>query len=192
MGAFMRSVRADVNRCLSEDAASAWRVLGVLWNEVGLKSVLVYRFGRLLCSGRRVPLAWPLLPFGWLLYAAAALMVRGGHGIRLSLTADIGPGFWVGHFGGIELVNCRLGERCSVGQQTRVGRAVEPDGPVIGDAVWIGAHARIMGPVTVGDGATIAPGAQVGRNVPPRALVVGDPARVVFRGYDNTRILPRG
>jgi serine O-acetyltransferase len=76
-----------------------------------------------------------------------------------------------------------------VGQQTKVGRPGELAGPQIGNGVWIGAHARICGPVSVADGATIAPGARVIKNVPSRALVVGNPARVVFRGYDNTRIL---
>jgi serine O-acetyltransferase len=151
----------------------------------------VYRLGRLLQAWRTRALLWPLLPFGWLLYGFGVLLVRKGYGIHLSLTADIGAGFWVGHFGGIEVVNCRLGERCSVGQQTKVGRHDEPDGPQVGDGVWIGAHARIFGPAKIGAGATIAPGARVSRNVPDHALVAGDPGRVIFRNYDNTRILPR-
>jgi serine O-acetyltransferase len=190
MSLFTRTVRADINRCLSHDASFGWQVLGAVWREVGLKAVFVYRFGRLLESGRRFVVVWPLLPCGWLLYALAVLLVRKCYGICLSLTADIGAGFWIGHFGGIEVVNCRLGERCSVGQQTKVGRAAEPDGPQIGNGVWIGAHARIFGPIHIGDGATIAPGARVTKDVPSRALVVGDPARVVFREYDNSGILP--
>lgn len=90
------------------------------------------------------------------------------------------------------MVNCRLGERCSVGPQTHVGREAEPEGPQIGDGVWIGAHAKISGPIHIGDGVTIAPGARVTKNVPSNALVAGDPGRVVFRGYSNARILPRG
>jgi serine O-acetyltransferase len=188
---FWNAVRADIHRCVSENETSMRRKFAVIWGEMGLQAVLVYRFGRLLRSSARCPLAWPLLPFGWLLYACAVALVRSGYGIRLSPSADIGPGFWVGHFGGIEVVNCRLGERCSVGQQTKVGRHGEPAGPQVGNGVWIGAHARVFGSVSIGDGATIAPGARVTRNVPAAALVAGDPARVVFRGYDNTQILPR-
>ena len=60
------------------------------------------------------------------------------------------------------------------------------------DARLYSAHAQVFGPLRIGDKTTIAPGARVTRNVPDRALVAGDPARVVFRGYDNAKILPGG
>jgi len=188
MSSFRDVVRADVHRCVSE--RSKRRVLATICNQMGLQAVLVYRFGQLLCSSRRRILLWPLLPFGWLMYGLAVLWVRSAYGIRIALSADIGAGFWVGHFGGVEVANCRLGERCSVGQQTKVGRVGDGRGPQVGDGAWIGAHSRITGPVRVGNGVTIAPGARVSRDVPDRALVVGDPGRVVFRGYDNSQILP--
>jgi serine O-acetyltransferase len=190
MSGFRAAVRADLERCLGDRQRSAIGVLAILWEDMGLQAVFVYRFGRLLRAARRRVLLWPLLLPAWLLYALAALWVRSAYGIRLSLSAEIGAGFWVGHFGGVEVANCRLGERCSVGQQTKVGHARETPGPQIGDGVWIGAHARIAGPLRVGDGATIAPGARVTKHVPGRALVVGDPGRVVFQGYDNTQIMP--
>jgi serine O-acetyltransferase len=190
MSAFWQVVRADLHRVVSENETSVRRELAVIWSEMGLQAVLVYRFGQLLRSGTRRILAWPLLPVGWALYGLAILVIRSCYGIRLSLSAQIGPGFCVQHFGGIEVINCRLGERCSVAQQTKVGRAQDSAGPQVGNGVWIGAHARIFGAVRVGDGTTIAPGARVMRNVPDKALVAGDPARVVFRGYDNTQILP--
>ena len=191
MSRYWEIMRADVHRCVSRSETSVRTVLAGIWHEMGLQAVLVYRFGRLLCAARRRVVLWPLLPFGWLIYGLAMLWVRHAYGIRIALSADIGAGFWIGHFGGVEVVNCRLGERCSVGQQTRIGRVEDVNGPFIGDGAWIGAHARISGPVRVGEGVTIAPGARVTRNVPDRALVVGDPARVVFRGYDNTQIQPR-
>jgi serine O-acetyltransferase len=191
MSVFTPTVRADVNRCLAQDATSSLQMLGAVWRDIGLQAVLVYRLGRLLQKSRRKPLAWPLLPFGWFLYGCGVLLARRGYGIRLALSADIGAGFWVGHFGGTDVADCILGERCSVGQQTKVGAAPGGEGPRVGSGVWIGAHAKIIGPLRVGDSATIAPGARITRNVPPRALVVGDPGRVVFRGYDNTSILPR-
>jgi serine O-acetyltransferase len=192
MNEFFEAAAADVERCRNPGMRSLRHTLAVIWREVGLQAVLVYRFGRLLRSKHHQLRVWPLLPFGWLLYALGAVAMRRCYGIRLALNAEIGKGFWVGHFGGIEVVNCRLGQQCSVGQQTKVGCETDHEGPQIGDGVWIGAHARIQGPARIGSGATIAPGARVARNVPSDALVVGDPGRVVFRGYRNNAILPAG
>lgn len=49
----------------------------------------------------------------------------------------------------------------------------------IGDRVWIGCRATVLKGVTVGDGAIVAAGAVVTRDVPPRALAGGNPARVL-------------
>jgi acetyltransferase-like isoleucine patch superfamily enzyme len=49
----------------------------------------------------------------------------------------------------------------------------------IGDDVWIGMHAMVMKGVTVGDGAVVAAGAVVTRDVAPRTVVAGNPARGV-------------
>jgi serine acetyltransferase len=191
MSSFLNTLRADVNRCLAANATSVRHQLEAVCRNEGLQAVLVYRFGKLLVSKKRRAHLWPLLAFGWGAYALAALLMRRGYGIKVSLSADIGAGFWIGHFGGVEVVNCRLAERCSVGQHTKVGHPEQIDGPQIGDGVWIGAHAKIFGPVKVGAHATIAPGARVTKDVPRESLVVGDPGRIVSRRYDNSGILPR-
>ncbi len=51
----------------------------------------------------------------------------------------------------------------------------------IGRRVWVGANATIIGGVSIGDGAVIGAGAVVIRDVPPRTLAAGVPARVVRR-----------
>jgi len=50
---------------------------------------------------------------------------------------------------------------------------------VIGNNIWVGARAIILKGVTIGDGAIVAAGAVVAKDVPPRTLVAGVPARVV-------------
>lgn len=58
---------------------------------------------------------------------------------------------------------------------------------VVGNDVWIGSHATLMAGVKVGDGAVIGAHAVVGRDVPPYAVVVGNPAQIIkFRFDDET------
>ena len=63
------------------------------------------------------------------------------------------------------------------------GSRVDGGTPVIEDEVWIGPHAIVAGPVTVGRGSRIGAGALVvPEDVPPYSIVVGNPGRVVKRG----------
>lgn len=188
MRGLLVTIGADIERYLRESKSPS-AALAALVQQHGLQATIVYRFGRELKRRQGQFWVWPLLLPAWLLYWPAALFMRAGYGIRLSLSADIGRGFYVGHFGGIELSNCMLGPGCNVGEQTKVGSPTEPLGPKIGARVWIGGHARVSGCVNIGDGATIGSGALITSDVPPRALMMGSPARMISRDYDNSGIL---
>jgi acetyltransferase-like isoleucine patch superfamily enzyme len=56
---------------------------------------------------------------------------------------------------------------------------------VIGDDVWVGGNATILPGVTIGDGAVVAAGAVVTRDVPAHSVVAGVPAKVVRRLEDD-------
>ena len=59
---------------------------------------------------------------------------------------------------------------------------------IIGNDVWIGAGAVILSGVTIGDGAVIGTNAVVTKNVPPYAIVAGNPTRVVRKRFDEETI----
>jgi serine O-acetyltransferase len=93
--------------------------------------------------------------------------------------AEFGPGLVLIHALGV-VINGRVqaGRNVLIEHQVTIG-AERQQSPVIGNDVFIGAGAKIIGPVTVGDGARIGANAVVVHDVPAYATVVGIPARVV-------------
>ena len=62
-------------------------------------------------------------------------------------------------------------------------------GPItLGHDVWIGARAIILSGVTIGTGAVIAAGAVVTKDVPPYAIVGGNPGRIIRKRFDDVLI----
>lgn len=115
------------------------------------------------------------------------------YGFDISPLTKIGPGFYLGHFGGVVITPyATLGSNVNVGHGVTIGaesRGKRVGAPSIGDRVWIGAHAIVVGKVTIGDDALIAPGAFVNFDVPERSVVIGNPGKIVSEsgsaGYIN-------
>jgi serine O-acetyltransferase len=115
-------------------------------------------------------------------------------GFDLHPDTEIGPGLLLsGHPGGI-VVNseARIGRNCNLGHGVTLGktnRGERAGVPVLGDRVWVGAGARIVGRVTIGDGAVIGPNAVITTDVAPDAVVVVPRPEVVSQkgsaGYVN-------
>jgi len=107
-------------------------------------------------------------------------------GIFIPLSCEIGEGLYIGHFGNIFFPSHgSLGKNCNVSQGVTMGVAGLGDdrgAPTIGDRVYIGPNAIVVGKITVGEDAVICAGAVVTKSVPPRAVVLGNPARVVSYG----------
>ena len=182
-------LRADILRFHREGSAPGrLRVMRLVADHFGLQALVVYRVNRWM-----VQRAGGLGRWGGALRALARGAARCSgvlHGIYLDPEAEIGPGLYIGHSGGIHVARCRLGAGCSIHQRVRIEATADHEaGPAIGDRVWIGCHATIAGAVRVGDGATIAAGATIDRDVAGRALVVGSPGRAIDRNYDNTALL---
>jgi serine O-acetyltransferase len=108
-------------------------------------------------------------------------------GICILPQCRIGGGLYVGHFGPtIVHPQAIVGENCNLSQGVTIGVVQSGDRkgvPRIGDRVYIGPNAVVIGNIDVGDDAAIGAGAVVIHSVPPRAVVVGNPARTVsFNG----------
>jgi serine O-acetyltransferase len=118
------------------------------------------------------------------------------YGFDISPATSIGPGLYIGHFGGVVISPCAvLGANVNIAQGVTIGatsRGKRLGAPTLEDRVWVGAHAIIVGKVTIGRNALIAPGAYVNFDVPAEAVVLGNPGKVVStsgsHGYVNWTI----
>lgn len=146
----------------------------------GVWAIIVYRFGRWVHCSSRIPV---LRQFFKILAFLEFKTIEITTGISIPFSADIGEGFYIGHFGGIILNGeVKIGKNCSIGAGVVVGTKGLGDGgvPIIGDNVYIGVGAKILGGIKIGDNARIGANAVVLTDIPDNATAVGIPAKVKF------------
>jgi serine O-acetyltransferase len=143
----------------------------------GFWVMVVYRFGRWR-YGVRPALLRKLCSFIYkVLYKAIQIIT----GIELPCEAIVGRNFIIDHFGGIIISGyARFGDNCRIRNGVVVGlrRVEEPFAPVIGNNVDIGAGAKILGRITIGDNSMIGANAVVLDDVPDNSIAIGVPAIV--------------
>jgi len=117
-------------------------------------------------------------------------IVRAVTGIEIHPGATIGRRFFIDHGMGVV-----IGETAEIGDDVMIYHGVTLGGrtlkkvkrhPTIGNRITIGAGAKVLGPITVGDDSAIGANAVVTRDVPPESIATGIPA-VVRRRTDRER-----
>ena len=159
---------------LREDYATHDRRL----SEPGLWAVWTHRLGNW-----RMDIRPKLLraPFS-LLYKMMYLWVLWVWGIQLDYSIPVGRRLRIWHHGGMFLVARSIGNDVHIRQNTTFGvknRTELLSKPIIEDRVEIGCGVTIVGDVRVGHDSIIAANTLVTRDVPPHALVLGVPGKVV-------------
>lgn len=95
----------------------------------------------------------------------------------IDLRANIGQGIRLPHPNGVVIhSDSVIGDHCMIMQQVTIGQLSVPGVPKIGSNVYIGAGAKVLGPITIGDGAVIGANAVVLCDVPSGYTAVGVPA----------------
>lgn len=130
----------------------------------------------------------------WLVYKLLLRHYTYKYGFQIG--GKIGKGFYIGHFRTI-VVNpdAKIGNNCNIAHNVTIGvtRRGDREGvPTIGNEVWIGAGAIIVGKIVIGNNVLIAPGAYVNFDVPDNSIVMGNPGKVIFsefstEGYINNK-----
>ena len=62
---------------------------------------------------------------------------------------------------------------------------IKPNKTIIGNDVWVGANANVIGGVNIGDGCVIGAGAVVTKDIPPYSIAVGVPAKIIKKRFDD-------
>jgi serine O-acetyltransferase len=140
-------------------------------------AVAVHRFGTWSSALDRGPMRKLASKTYGVLFHAVQL----ASGIVLNREAQLGQGFHLIHSGNTKIhPGVVIGERCGVMHDVTIGTNMNKEGvPQIGNDVFIGAGAKVLGPITIGDGACVAANSLVISDVPAGATAVGVPARIM-------------
>lgn len=144
-------------------------------------AVIGYRFNRWISLTFPRPLRWLLTPLTIPLH----IFLEVATNVQISIAASVGGGLHLPHSGTIVIGSrSALGENCTVCHSVTIGHAGGgrrgvAGSPVIGDRVYIGPGAIIVGPIHIGDDCLIGAGAVVVKSLPDRAVAAGNPARIL-------------
>ncbi|MDP0498066.1 MAG: serine acetyltransferase [Verrucomicrobiota bacterium JB024] len=171
---FKETVKADY---LRYGKPLTWRMM--LYSYIvhpGFRTTLWYRIARHCHQSPR------LRPFAKL---ATLCLIRQQHktGITINPITDIGPGLYIPHPGCIVInPHCKIGRNLYLSHDVLLGKAhagARQGSPEVGDDVFLGAGARLLGKLTIGDNAAIGANAVVITDIPPNTFAAGAPAKVV-------------
>ena len=171
MNSMWKNLKAEF-ACVFERDPAAQSYFEIFTTYPGVHAVLIHRLSHRL---------WRLR-LKWVARLIAAL-ARWWTGIEIHPGARLGRRFFIDHGMGVVIGETAvIGDDCTLYHGVTLGGTSWRKGkrhPTLGKGVVIGAGAKVLGPITVGDGARIGSNSVVLKNVPAGATVVGIPGHVV-------------
>jgi serine O-acetyltransferase len=156
----------------------------------GVHAVLVLRFGQ--WSRRRPKLLRILFDP---IYMILDFFVQALWGIEIPRGAKVGPGLYIGHYGGITVSSVAvIGRDCNLSQNITIGvsgAGQKRGAPTIGDNVYIAPGARLFGKITIGNNVKIGANAVIHKDLADNAIAVLDPGFKII-SYAGNRPADQG
>lgn len=163
-----------------ENIREDWHTYDRQLSRQGLWAMCVYRFGRWRYTIRW---RWLRMPFSFI-YKVLKPISEVLTGIEVPCEATLGRRCRIDHFGGIIISgDAVFGDDCVIRNGVTVGlrHTGQRGSPILGNRVDIGAGAKILGAIRIGDDVQIGANAVVLKDVPSNSIAVGVPARVIQR-----------
>ncbi|MEL5899104.1 serine acetyltransferase [Clostridium sporogenes] len=119
------------------------------------------------------------------------------YGLEISPRTSIGKGLYIGHAYNITInPNAILGSNINIHKGVTIGqenRGKRKGSPIIGNKVWIGVNATIVGNILIGEDVLIAPNSYVNIDIPSHSIVIGNPCKIISKedatkGYINKTV----
>lgn len=168
-------IKDDIKTIYDKDPA-ARNIFEVIFCYPGLHALLAHRF-----SHKLYKMGVPFFP------RFISFIMRILTGIEIHPGATIGDRFFIDHGEGVVIGETTIiGDDVLIYQQVTLGGTGKDLGkrhPTVGDGVIIGAGAKVLGNITIGNHSRIGAGSVVIDNVPEHATVVGIPGKIVIQKY---------
>lgn len=179
MNSIWRSLWQDVDRTYQYlEGAHLIKVLHCI-RTPGVQAVAIYRFGQ--WSRTTHPIFRIFLDPVYIVFNELLKILWG---IELPRSARIGPGLYIGHFGGIIISPAAvIGSNCNLSQSITIGVSGTGERrgvPTIGNNVYIAPGARIFGKISIGDNVKIGANAVVYANIPDNSVVTLSPGYAIL------------
>lgn len=176
---WLSDFRKDVACYTDLNGGSGWKQI---LTEQGLWASLQYRIEAAVYSSHLPAfLKFPLRVVLTIWHKCIEMMT----GISLPCTAKIGPGLHLPHCGNrVVNASANIGAHCCICQGVTIGvsgRGQQRGTPVVGDRVYFGVNAVVVGKIQVGDDVVIGANSLVNRDVMSHCTVLGVPAVIVSR-----------
>ena len=167
-------LRADLRRRYAMTSGSTLRRVLACARAPGVHAVLVLRFGQ--WSRRRNKLLRIVFDP---IYAILDFFIHVLWGIEIPRSAKIGPGLYIGHYGGITVSSIAvIGRNCNLSQNITIGvsgAGAKRGAPTLGDNVYVAPGARLVGKISIGNNVKIGANAVIHKDLPDNAIAVLDP-----------------
>ena len=182
-------IKSDIYRYIGNSKYTIIKILKTLYEEEALIYLICYRIEHRINQMKIsfLKFIYKIL-FSYTIYKIISIVL----GIKIDDKADIGKGFYIGHYGQIFIGKVIIGDNCNISQGVTIGYGgvdtLFQGLPEIGNNVFIGPGAKIFGGIKIGNNVCIGANTVVTKTIKNNSIVLGNPGRIIGHQEVNKQI----